>query len=350
MSDKTEKPTPKRLRDSRKKGQVANSKDVTSTALLIIIFVYLGLSRDFCLKSLIEMICAPGYFYTYGFEEALSNSIALSFMTFIKIVFPLLALVLFTGIASNFLQIGPLLAAESIKPNLNKLNPVGKLKQIFSMKNCIELIKSTIKIIFLSVLLYNLIKNAIDPLLKIPYVGLQGIFDILTPLLKKFAYYVCFAYIAIAVADFVFQRHDHMKKLRMSKSEVKREYKEMEGDPQIKGKRKQLHREMLSEDPGARTKQSSVLVTNPTRYAIAIFYEAERVALPVVLEKGFGARAKIMIKAAQEAEIPIMENVPLAHALYHLAEPEKFIPRELIEPVAQVLRWVQELKEQKEIA
>ena len=134
----------------------------------------------------------------------------------------------------------------------------------------------------------------------------------------------------------------------MTKDEVKREFKESEGDPTIKGKRKQFHRELLQGSPPQKTKRASALIVNPTHYAIAIYYNEVITPLPIVLAKGIDYQAQLMKKVAREFNIPIMENVPLAHALYDLADEGRYIPRELIEPVAKVIRWVREQKEQEE--
>jgi type III secretion protein U len=344
MSEKTEQPTAKRLRDSRKKGQVANSKDMNSTALLIVIFSYLGCRRDDILQALTDFMQAPSVTYTAHFHKALSEMLWSMLMTVGSIVLPLVVLVAMTGVACNVAQVGFLLAFQSIKPDINKLNPMSKIKQMFSMKNLIELLKSTCKILFLCVLVYFVVLDAIDPLLKIPFVGLQGLLDLMSPVLLVFAKNVCFAYVIVAFFDIIFQRKNHMKQLMMSKDEVKREYKEMEGSPEIKGKRKQLHRELLQGGPVARTKKASVLVTNPTHYAVALFYNSAVVKLPFVIAKGTDLQAQMMKRAAKDFDIPIMEDVPLAHALYDLTEEGQYIPRELIEPVAHLMRWVQEQK------
>jgi type III secretion protein U len=192
------------------------------------------------------------------------------------------------------------------------------------------------------------IKNLIHDLLLLPFGGIQGTINILGPIMRRFAYNVIFAYIVVACIDFVFQKRDFMKKMKMSKDEVKREYKEMEGDPQIKGKRKQIHREMIEQDAPRRTKHASALITNPEHIAVAIYYNIEGggSSLPIILASGQGNVAEEMIRIARENHIPIMRNVPLAHSLMDVGEVMTFIPTELIEPVAEVLRWVYEMKEQ----
>lgn len=349
MSEKTEQPTAKKLRDARKKGQVPNSKDVTSTALLIVIFTYFGLKKEDILKTLMESLIVPTHFFQVPTMEACKQMAFSCLMVGVKVILPLAILVFVTGVAANVFQFGLLLSAESIKPNFSKLNPISKLKQMFSMKNLIEFLKSAAKILFLGILLYFVIRNTLDPLLKVPFTSVGDFVNIMPQILKTFAMNVGFAYIVVAFLDFIFQRHNHTKQLMMTKDEVKREYKEMEGDPTIKGKRKQFHRELLQGGPAQKTKRASAVVVNPTHYAIAIYYNEIITPLPIVLAKGINYQAQLMKKVAKEFDIPILEDVPLAHALYDLAEEGRYIPRELIEPIARVIRWIREQKEQQKI-
>ena len=348
MSEKTEQPTAKKLRDARKKGQVPNSKDVTSTALLIVIFTYFGLRREYVLKTLMELFVVPTNFFKEPFLAACNHMGLACLEVGVKVILPVVLLVFFTGVMANVLQFGLLLSFESIKPNFSKLNPISKLKNIFSLKNLIEFLKSAAKILFLGTLLYFVIRNTLDPLLKVPFTSLRDFINILPSIMKTFALNVGFAYVVVAFLDFIFQRYNHTKQLMMTKDEVKREFKESEGDPTIKGKRKQFHRELLQGSPPQKTKRASALIVNPTHYAIAIYYNEVITPLPIVLAKGIDYQAQLMKKVAREFNIPIMENVPLAHALYDLADEGRYIPRELIEPVAKVIRWVREQKEQEE--
>ena len=344
MAEKTEQPTAKKLRDARKKGQVANSKDITSTALLLVIFAYFGIRRDAVLQVLSEMTAAPARFFNEPFSSALQHTTSACLLAGMVVILPLVLLVLVTGIMANTFQFGLLLAPEAIKPDFNKLNPVSKLKQIFSLKNFVEFLKSTAKILFLSTLLYFVIRNTLDPLLKVPFLTLNDFFNLLPPIMKTFAINVAFAYVTVAVLDFMFQRFNHKKQLMMTKDEVKREFKEQEGDPTIKGKRKQMHRELLQGGSVQKTKRASALIVNPTHYAVAIYYNEIITPLPIVLAKGIDFQAQLMKKTALDCGIPVLEDIPLAHALYDLAEEGRYIPRELIEPIAKVIRWLQEQK------
>ncbi|MDR3144617.1 MAG: type III secretion system export apparatus subunit SctU [Puniceicoccales bacterium] len=346
--EKTEMPTPKRLRDARKKGQVSKSTDLVSTMLLIGLYSYIGAGWGRHIKKMGDMLLFPIDYLREDFRMAYSNVIVGIFIQTLKIILPALGICMAMAVIANCAQIGFLISFEPIKPDIKKINPMEKLKQIFSKKNLFEFLKSTFKIIFLGILIYLVIKNLLRDLLLLPFCGLNATINILGPIMRRFAYNVIFAYVVVACIDFVFQKRDFLNKMKMSKDEVKREYKEMEGDPQIKGKRKQLHREMIEQDAPRRTKQSSVLITNPEHIAVAVYYNMKNkgTSLPIILATGQGAIAEEMIRVARENNIPIMRNVPLAHSLMDVGEVMTFIPTELIEPVAEVLRWVYEMKEQ----
>lgn len=345
-SEKTEKPTPKKIRDARKKGQVSKSTDVTSTALLVVLFALTAFFWEKALGYLKEMILLPIAYMDAPFKDGLSRVISGVILESVYIVLPYIGAVIIVGIFANYLQVGPVMAFEGIKPDFKKLNPVEKLKQIFSVKNFVEFLKSVLKVIFLSILIYMVVESVIDPLLKLPYLGKEGVLELLNPIMKVFCINVLIAYIIVASFDFFFQKKQHIKQLMMTKDEVKREYKEMEGDPMIKGKRKQLHRELSSQNTMETVKKSTAVVSNPTHYAVAMLYDGDKVPLPLVTAKGSGPLALAMLKIAEENNIPIMRNVWLAHALYDETSVNEYIPSELIEPVAEVMKWVQDLKEQ----
>lgn len=346
-AEKTEQPTNKRLRDARKKGQVAHSKEISSTALLIGLFAYFYFGADWIYQQLVGMVAFPAEFHGVSFDQALPSVLTGVTVKFLLLSLPALGIVLVLGVAVNYFQVGPVFSVEPIAPKLSKLNPLEKLKQIFSKKNFVEFAKSVFKVVFLGVLIYYLIRGAIPALVHIPYDGLDGVILLLGQLLYRLAMVTGFAYVTIAAADFVFQRKQHIKQLMMSKQEVKQEHKENEGDPQIRGRRRQLHRELANDEVSKRVKRSTVLVTNPTHYAIALYYEKGVTKLPVLLAKGKGPLALRMIDIARQEGIPVMRNVPLARALYDNGSLDRFIPRNLLEEVAEVLRVVIRLRQQQ---
>lgn len=345
MSEKTEKPTPKKLRDARQKGQVSKSQDVTTTALTVACFVLIANLWMPYVVQLKELILFPTNFYHVPFREALPQVLYGIVWKIFILTLPFLAVVLVVGIAANMLQIGVLFVFEPIKPELKKLNPIDKAKQIFSMKNFVEFIKSSIKVIVIGVLIYLVTKSSLDPLTKVPYAGETGVLMALKPMLSHLAVNITLVYVTIAAADYFFQKFQHIKQLKMSKDEIKREYKESEGSPEIKQKRKQLHQEMVNSNTVERTRKATVVVTNPTHLAIAIYYKEEDQEMPRVIAKGEDDVARRMVEAAKQEGIPIMQHIPLARALYADVDVDRYVPGDLIEPMAEVLRW---LKDQQE--
>lgn len=295
-------------------------------------------------KKAAEMFDIPSLYYNAPAWDGSMAAITAHLYIFLMLVVPILGVTAAMAIFINMLQIGPLLTFEPLKPDIKKINPIEGFKKIFSKKNLIEFIKSIIKTFFLGYLLYLVIKGMIDPILKIPFAGINAIFEVLAPIFKIFALNVITAYVIIAVADLFFQRKQHIKDLRMTKDEVKREYKEMEGDPLIKSERKQLHQELAMNDTVQATKKSNVLVTNPEHFAIGIVYEEGFTPIPVVVAKGKDHIAKLMIEVAKENNIPIMRDVFLARSLYDQVEAYNYIPSDLIEPIAAVLKWAREIQ------
>lgn len=343
--EKTEQPTPKKLRDARKKGQVAKSQDVTTALLMGATFTTIGATWDWTLRQLKELVLLPTHFYTQPFDQAFQQ-VAYGILTkALLISLPVVLVGFVAGLAGSYLQVGPLLTFEPLKPELKKLNPLEKAKQIFTVKNGLEFLKSALKVVVIGIIVTQVIRSSLGGLTRLPYGGEAALLDSLSPLVKALALNVCLAYIAIAAFDYFLQKFQHIKQLKMSKDEVKREHKESEGDPQIKGKRRQLHQELLAEGQVQRTRKATVVVTNPTHLAIAIHYHEADNALPTVLAKGEDHLAKRMIAAAREEGIPVMQNIPLARAIYAGVPVDHYIPKDLIEPMAEVLRWVKEWKQ-----
>ncbi|WP_423455504.1 type III secretion system export apparatus subunit SctU [Ottowia sp. VDI28] len=343
MSEKTEQPTAKRLRDSRKKGEVAYSKDFTQTVLIMAIFGYLLTAAVFMMEDLMEMILLPTTLMEMNFADAADILITKLVTEAAWFILPFLGIILVLGIFTDALQVGLVLAFEKLKPSGKKLNAITNLKNIFSKKNLVEFLKSTVKICFLSGLLWLVLRDAFPIMTSIPAAGLAGMGQVVGSLVKTMLICIGLAYTAIALADFAWQRYSHRKGLMMTKSEVKQEYKQMEGDPLIKHKRRHLHQEMLQEGAVQNARKATVLVTNPTHLAVALHYEEGETPLPVVLAMGEGALAARMRHAAREAGVPVMQNVPLARALTEKSIAGQYIPSDLVEPVAELLLLLRQL-------
>ena len=346
QSEKTEQPTSKKLRDAREKGQVGKSQEVASTAVVLTVFLYIWFGSQWILDNLRLMAAFPASLYTMEYLDAIDEMLALCLIVFVKISLPLLILVIAVGVAANLLQVGFLFALEPAKPGLDKINPSKWFKKVFCVKNAVELVKSVLKIVILFVIIKRLMEQSLHALMLLPEAEPNDLVNLLGIILKMLVLHCGAAFVVIAAVDYFFQKYQHIKELKMTKDEVKREYKEMEGDPHIKGKRRQLHQELLVSNTLDNVRKSSVLVTNPTRLAVALYYDEDKTPLPMVLAKGNGLLARRMVEVAQEEGIPIMQNVPLAQDLFSQAAVEQYIPSDLIEPVAEVLRWVREVTEQ----
>ncbi|VVE48141.1 type III secretion protein [Pandoraea iniqua] len=346
MSEKTEQPTPKKLRDARAKGQVPYSKDFTKAMLTVALLGYIVLRGDAITSQMQSLMLAPAAFLHLPFYDAVGAMAGQMRSDALGLLVPFLLIVLGVGIFSDVLQVGFALAFEAIQPSAQKIDPTSNLKNIFSRDNLVEFIKSSLKVTLLSVIVYHIIASSLPGLVALPQVGIASTGTAAAVMLKALVIPVGIAYFIIAAADLVWQRYSHHKELMMSHDEVDREYKEMEGSPEIKRHRKDLHRELLENESVERSRVASALVTNPTHYAIALYYQAAETPLPVVIAKGENELAQRMIEAARQAGVPIMRNVPLAHALWAEAEVDQFIPSSQVAAVAEVIRVVLKLRDE----
>ena len=344
--EKTEMPTPKKLRDARQKGQVCSSKDITSTAILIVLFAvlaWMGVALMEDMEGLLRFLSGS---IAENNAEAVGESSKLTVFYILKHSFIFVFVAAVIGIVGNVTQIGFLFTFEPIIPKMEKLNPVEGAKKIFSMKNLFEFLKNVAKVSFLGYLLYKIIWASAPELLTMCYGTVDDIFPCLKLMLKRLAIYTAFGYIVIAIVDRLFQGRNFTKQMMMTKDEVKREYKEMEGSAEIKQAQRQFRDEILNgPDPAAAAKKSNVVVTNPTRLAVGIRYNAEESPLPRICAIGAGETARIIRETALAEGIPVMEDKPLARALYAKGKVEDFIPDSLIEPVAEVLKWAKQIQD-----
>ena len=344
--EKTEMPTPKKLRDAREKGQVCTSKDIVSTAILVVLFAVLAWMGVALVDDMGNLLRFIGSSVAQNDVSAVKQSAAMAVMFILKHSFIFVFVAAIIGIIGNVAQIGFLFTFEPIIPKLEKLSPVEGAKKIFSMKNLFEFLKNVVKVCFLSYLLYKIIWASVPELLTMCYGTIDDIFPCLKVMLKRLAYYTAFGYIVIAIVDRIFQGRNFTKQMMMTKDEVKREYKEMEGSQEVKQAQRQFRDEILNgPDPVKSAKQSSVVVTNPTHLAVGIRFNADESPLPRICAKGEGDTAKIIRETALEEGIPVMEDRPLARALFAEGKIDDFIPDSLIEPVAEVLKWAKQIQD-----
>lgn len=349
MAEKTEKATPKKLRDARKKGQVAKSQDLPSAFTFIVsVWVVLALSQS--------LYTQMGNF-TVGTFNAINKGnldviIPELYMQAALVIFacsiPLLMAVGAIGVIVNFLCVGPVFSMEVFKFDPKKFDPIKNLGAKFKLKTLVELGKSILKITIASYLIYDVMYNSLPILIQAVSMPMINALLIFNAFLMEVVIKVGLFFIVVAIADFVYQKKSFASEMKMEKFEVKQEYKNSEGDPQIKGKRKQIAQEIAySDGPAAGVKKAQAVITNPTHLAIAIGYENDLDPAPFILAKGKDMLAERIIKLAEEYEVPVVRNIKLAHTLYD-AELYEFVPEETYEALAEILKWIAALKTENE--
>lgn len=338
-SQKTEKPTRKKLRDARKRGQVAQSKEIASTALILTFFLYIAFTWQAQLQRFKEILLLPGDYYDMPFVDALALVTNALVYEMLIMIAPFIGLAIVVSVLSSVLQFGFLFAVEPLKPDFNKINPVEGFKRIFSARNAIELLKSVVKVALLGAVLFYIIRYHINDLLNVLYHDMFSLMDVMTELMSKLLVYLAPALVVIAAVDYVLQKTQFIKEQMMTKEERKREFKETEGDPLVKSTRRQQQRKLASEDVGQRVKTATVIVVDGSRAAAAaLWYEKGTTPLPMVTLLGKGSSAAQIVKFAHAAEKNIVDNGGLAQALLEKTQTDQYIPAELIDEVAAVMR------------
>jgi len=254
----------------------------------------------------------------------------------------MLASVVFTGAQTRFL-----ISKENIKFKFSKLNPLSGIKRMFSIRAIVEVLKNLIKIIILGYVIYSSIIDSLPQVPKLVSVDLTSGINFITTSIMAIVKSVVIAFLAISAFDFLYSWWEYEKNIKMTKQEVKEEYKQLEGDPQVKGKIKERQRAVSMSRMMQQVPKADVIIRNPTHFAVAIKYDIEKDNAPMVLAKGKDEIAMRIVKKAQECEINIVENVPLARALYSNTDINQEIPLEFYEPVAEILAWVYRIKEKE---
>ncbi|WP_086929870.1 type III secretion system export apparatus subunit SctU [Agarilytica rhodophyticola] len=346
--EKTEEPTPKKLEDARKKGQVAQSQDINKLFTTSVGFEMFIAIREHMMNTIENMMLQPLARLNDDFVFAASSVAKSVLLNALTLCLPVLAVIIVARFCAAWVQFGFLMSPESAMPKLSKFNPISNAKNLVSPQKLMEFFFNIVKVIVLTCVFYVIVKNSIHQIVLFPTgnltFSLDGGADILTIILR-----ICLMiFLIIAVVDFMVQKHFFIKQQKMTKDEVFREFKQMEGDPTIKGQRKQLAQELASGDGGAveqAVPDADAVVVNPTHFAVAISYKPGETPLPMILCKGYDKRAKDIIKVARENNIPIIRYVWLARTLYRRGRAGKFIPRPTLRPMAAVLRAIKEIDE-----
>jgi flagellar biosynthetic protein FlhB len=348
QGEKTEKATPHKRREARKKGQVLKSAEVNTAVLTLVMFgalyVFGGSMmtnlRNMTIFTLTDRIPTAGDPTLNDLHLLVINAL----LSILTITLPLLLTAVLMGIAVNIIQIGFLFSAETIKPKFSKINPIQGFKRIFSMRSLVEMMKAVLKISIVGAVVYfEFVRN---------FEGFPGLVELSVPnaaahlasVIFEMAFKATLALFAIGIADYFYQWWEYERNLKMTKHEVKQEYKMQEGDPQIKAKRRQKQREMSMMRMMQELPKADVVITNPTHYAVALRYKEEEAPTPIVIAKGKDFVAQKLKEKAKERGVDIVENKPVAQALYIACEIGDRIPEEMFAAVAEILARVYQAK------
>lgn len=347
--DKTEEPTAKKIEDSRKEGQVAKSKEISNAVSLLAIFLCLKIFMGFLSERLLSMFSvywsrmadyATGDFTVLAVGQLLRDVIF--YIVICVAPFALVALVI--GFLAEKVQFKWMVTTKPLQPKLNKLSPISGFKRMFSKESLFNLVFSIFKIVVFGYVSYTVVKDNLEAFITVYDLNIMDCLGILFDLVMDLGIKITIVYIILGFADLIFQKMKHKKQLRMSKQEVKDEYKNQEGDPKVKGQQRQRmqqasRRRMMQSIP-----EADVVITNPTHFAVALKYDNTVSQAPVVTAKGADYLAMKIKEIAKENDVEIVENKPLARMLYSNVEVGNEIPAELYQSVAEVLAYVYRTK------
>ncbi|WP_240375327.1 flagellar biosynthesis protein FlhB [Bacillus piscicola] len=344
--EKTEKATPKKRQDTRKKGQVPKSNDVNTALLLLAVFLFLFFYGGTFFHFIIGMM--RQVFTEYVQWDINEETIPVIFNELTAetafVVIPVMLVALIVGAGASMLQVGFMFTPEAINFKLEKINPLSGVKRIFSIRALVELLKSLLKITLVGVLVFSIIWFSLDSLVFLSQRPVADGFSEIARLTGIIGVSVAILLLLLSVPDYIYQKYDHEKQIRMSKQDVKDEHKKMEGDPLIKSKRRKKQMDMAMQRMMQEVPEADVVITNPTHFAIALSYKEEQMAAPKVTAKGADYVAMRMKSLAKKHDVVMVENKLLARALYSQTEIGDEVPEELFKAVAEVLAYVYRLK------
>lgn len=338
-SDKTEKATPQKLRDAKKKGQVPSSKDVPGTLILATVTLYLWVMSDWILAKMAELYIISYQLPTLPFNQALSAAIKISIeIGLFAIVLPIVGIAAVMGVLGNIVQFGIIFSFDPVIPRLSKVNPGEGFGRIFSVKQVVNTLLSLVKTLVIGLALYivmhvgffqymNEIKQCDIPCQK----------EITSELLKKLMMMILPLIIALTALDFIFQKMQFEKDQRMTKEEIKREMKDAYGDPHVRGARQGMRRELTEQDIRSRIKTARLVVID-IGLAVALYYEQDVTPLPVIVAIGKAGMARKMIEIAQTENVPIISDARLVADLIEEGKIDQYIPTSTLDRVAKAMR------------
>ncbi|WRP08459.1 flagellar biosynthesis protein FlhB [Rossellomorea aquimaris] len=346
--EKTEKATPKKRDDARKKGQTAKSQDVNTAIILLAVFLFLTFSASYIGNIVFDLFNQT--FQEYMLMELTENTVQVITMDIMKelalLLGPIMLVALLAGLFSNYIQVGVMFTTKPLEPKLEKIDPIKGFKRIFSLRAIVELLKSILKISFVGAITFVILWKNIDQVLSLSFKSVGDSLATMASLTVQMGIAASLALLFLSLFDFLYQKYDFEKNIRMSKQDLKDEHKNIEGDPLIKSKIKQRQREMAMRRMMQEVPEADVVITNPTHFAIALKYDENKMDAPYVVAKGVDYLAQKIKYIANENDVVMVENRPLARSLYDSAEIGDAVPEEFFKAIAEILAYVYRIKNQ----
>jgi flagellar biosynthetic protein FlhB len=344
--EKTEPATPKRLQEMKEKGQVAKSREIPSVAVLVAGLLILYFLGSVMIKEYMELMkWTFKISASFQLEEASLRWLLIECLQRCwRIVSPLLVTIIAVGIFSNYLQVGFIFSFDQLAPKLSKLDPIKGFAKMFSKQSLVELVKNIFKIVIVGYVTYFTVKGELNHIIPIMDMEVWSILSYIGSVCFKIILRTSWVLIILALLDYSFQRWDFQQEAKMTKQEVKDEFKQREGDPLVKSRVRQVQREMARRRMMEAVPRADVVITNPVHLAVALEYNAQRMSAPKITAKGARLMAERIKEVAREYQIPIVENKPLAQALFSGVEIGQEIPLVFYKAVAEILAYVYRLK------
>ena len=353
--EKTEEPTAKKLSDARNEGQVAKGKDLTSAVMLLVLFMVLRFTVGNMGEGFIEcfnknytqigdLFTSTHGEYNMQYTIALIQSAALDML---KLLIPFFGIGFIIAIVIELAQVKWKPTSKPLQPKLSKFNPINGIKRMFSVRTLVSLIKQVVILVVIFIVVYNKLKSRMSDIYMLYDIPLISAIMLLGDIIFDIGTVICVIYTIIGIADYVFEKRKFRKDMMMTKQEVKDEWKNTQGNPEVKNKIRQKMSEASRRRMMQAVPEADVVITNPTHFAVALKYEQNKGKAPVVVAKGEDYLAAKIKEAARENNIEIVENKPLARMLYYNVELDEEIPPELYQAVAEVLAFVYNIKNKR---
>ncbi|QTD56131.1 EscU/YscU/HrcU family type III secretion system export apparatus switch protein [Parasphingorhabdus cellanae] len=355
--DKTELPTPKKLKDARKKGDIAKSKDVGAAFSTVTFCLLFAVAAGYCCLLIGQFALAMlSQATSMPFDAALDQLGHRALWLFIGLSAMLLGPMAVIGMLVEFFQAGPVMTGEKMKPTLDKLNPVEGLKRMFGKDGLVEMVKTLLKVAALVSIVILIFFGAIGEVggivrqaLWTEQVGAGQMagartLDLFYSITLQLLMWSAFLFLFIALLDRIYSKHQFIKKMKMSRRDIKQEYKDDEGDPMVKSHRRQLHQEWADSNAAQASGSAAALLVNPTHIAIALDYNEDDTPVPVIAAKGQGPLAQLMRDNARDNDVPIIRNIAAARKLWARGETGEIIPEDMFDAIAEIILWARKAK------